>query len=94
MRRLSKVLSESEDRSRSSMELLTQAAQGVTMEALNAVPVIHYFDTLDHRILCGVPGFDRSTKHARAVTCPACVERLHDAQHPRPVESSGTHATQ
>ncbi|HEX9399415.1 MAG TPA: hypothetical protein VF912_04830 [Anaeromyxobacter sp.] len=47
------------------------------MESLKSTSVTHYFDTLDHRILCGVPGFDRSTKHSRAVTCPSCVGLLH-----------------
>lgn len=46
------------------------------MEAPTSVPVVHQFDTQGHRILCGVPGFDRSTKHSRAVTCPSCVGLL------------------
>jgi hypothetical protein len=40
--------------------------------------VVHYFDTAVHHIACGIPGFDRSTKHVRAVTCPACVEHLRE----------------
>ncbi len=38
--------------------------------------VVHWFDIVGHRIACGVAGFGRSSKHARAVTCPACVELL------------------
>lgn len=49
------------------------------MSTLHANPVVHYFDTLVHRIACGVLGFDRSTKHARAVNCPSCVELLRHA---------------
>lgn len=44
------------------------------MDELNATAVVHFFDTQLHRILCGVRGPDhRSTKHARGVSCPACV---------------------
>ncbi len=44
------------------------------MDELNTTPVVHYFDTELHRILCGVRGADyRSTKHPRGVSCPACV---------------------
>ena len=40
---------------------------------------VHFFDPDRHVILCGLHGFpDRSTKHRRSVTCPACVERLSD----------------
>lgn len=52
------------------------------MEGLNTVPLVHYFDPEKHRILCGLPGFDRSTKHSRGVTCPSCVELLR-ADHDR-----------
>ena len=51
------------------------------MEALNTVPVVHHFDTEAHRIHCGAPGFDRSTKHTRGVTCPTCLELLHGERH-------------
>ncbi|WP_242392355.1 hypothetical protein [Anaeromyxobacter oryzisoli] len=38
---------------------------------------IHYYDTSHRTILCGLHGFaHRSTKHARAVTCPSCVALL------------------
>ncbi len=44
------------------------------MDELNTTPVVHYFDTQLHRILCGARGADhRSTKHPRGVSCPACV---------------------
>ena len=44
------------------------------MDELNTTPVVHYFDTEIRRILCGARGADqRSTKHARGVSCPACV---------------------
>ncbi len=44
------------------------------MDELNTIPIVHYFDTQLHRILCGVRGADhRSTKHARGVSCPTCV---------------------
>lgn len=44
----------------------------------SSIPV-HFYDTDRHLILCGVRGFaDRSTKHARTVTCPTCVELLAD----------------
>jgi hypothetical protein len=44
------------------------------MDELNTIPVVHYFDTELRRILCGASGPDqRSTKHARGVSCPACV---------------------
>jgi hypothetical protein len=47
------------------------------MNALTVTPLVHYFDTRLHRILCGLRGFEhRSTKHARNVTCEACVALL------------------
>ena len=46
------------------------------MEQPKTAAVVHYFDTQGHRIACGVPGFERSTKHPRAVTCPPCVRVL------------------
>jgi hypothetical protein len=46
------------------------------MTAPNGTPV-HFYDTLAHRILCGVRGVDHhSTKHSRSVTCQACVTLL------------------
>ena len=53
------------------------------MDELNTTPIVHYFDTELHRILCGVRGADhRSTKHARGVSCQACVGLM--AKHPTP----------
>jgi hypothetical protein len=47
------------------------------MNALTPASLVHYYDTRTHAILCGVHGFEhRSTKHARSVTCPACVGLL------------------
>lgn len=47
------------------------------MSELATASVVHFFDTGTHRILCGVRGPDhRSTKHARMVTCHACVGLL------------------
>lgn len=47
------------------------------MEAPESVRPIHSYDTQLRRILCGLQvSENRSTKHARAVTCPACVEIL------------------
>jgi hypothetical protein len=47
------------------------------MEAPESVRPIHSYDTQLRRILCGLHVAEhRSTKHARAVTCPACVEIL------------------
>jgi hypothetical protein len=61
------------------MELLARVAQETTMSALTSNPVVHFYDPAVHRIACGVPGFDRSTKHVRAVSCPACVHLLHES---------------
>jgi hypothetical protein len=39
--------------------------------------VVHFYDTRTRGILCGVRGPEhRSTKHARGVTCDACVGLL------------------
>jgi hypothetical protein len=49
------------------------------MDALTPARLVHYFDTRLHRILCGLHGSDhRSTKHARDVTCDACIGQLRD----------------
>jgi hypothetical protein len=56
------------------------------MSELAATAVVHFFDTGKHRILCGVRGADhRSTKHARTVTCQACVGLLAE----RPAQGTG-----
>ena len=48
------------------------------MEDLVPVSVIHFYDVRVRETLCGLRGFKhRSTKHARGVTCPACVGLLH-----------------
>ncbi len=40
---------------------------------------VHLYDTQLHRIVCGSPvAEDHSTKHARGVTCPACMTVLHE----------------
>ena len=47
------------------------------MDTTPRPPPIHFYDTDQHRILCGLRGFEsRSSKHARSVTCPTCVELL------------------
>jgi hypothetical protein len=44
---------------------------------LESTPLVHYFDTRLHRILCGLRGFEhRSSKHSRNVTCQACLGLL------------------
>jgi hypothetical protein len=47
------------------------------MDALTSASLVHYYDTRQHKILCGLRGFEqRSTKHSRSVTCHACVGLL------------------
>jgi hypothetical protein len=47
------------------------------MDALTPAVLIHFYDTRSHAIACGAHGVDvRSTKHARQVTCDACVALL------------------
>ncbi len=49
------------------------------MDALTPAAPVHYFDTTLHRVACGVRGSEhRSTKHARDVTCDACLGLLRD----------------
>ncbi len=49
------------------------------MEKQTADRLVHYYDTQRHRILCGSPGAeDHSTKHARGVTCHACIALLRE----------------
>ncbi len=43
------------------------------MEALNPIRLIHFYDTQQRRIACGVGADNRSTKHARTVTCERCI---------------------
>ena len=62
------------------------------MNAQIAAPPVHHYDPHQRLILCGLRGLDhRSTKHARGVTCPACLELLgkeHSASAPRAPEAS------
>ena len=39
-------------------------------------PLVHSYDTQQHRVLCGVREHTNSTKHAAAVTCPTCLRLL------------------
>jgi hypothetical protein len=40
---------------------------------------VHYYDTQKHRVACGAPMADEhSTKHARGVTCAACLGVLRE----------------
>jgi hypothetical protein len=49
------------------------------MDELVAGTLIHFYDVRLRETLCGLRGFEhRSTKHARSVTCPACVGLLHE----------------
>ena len=49
------------------------------MEKQTADRLVHYYDTERHQILCGASvGEDHSTKHARGVTCHACVGLLRE----------------
>jgi len=56
------------------------------MDELVRVSVIHFFDVRRRETLCGLRGFEhRSTKHARGVTCPACVGLLHPRLEPEAI---------
>lgn len=45
--------------------------------AKKLVGLVHYYDTQHHVILCEAGGFElHSTKHARGVTCSACIDLL------------------
>jgi hypothetical protein len=49
------------------------------MQEVTDTEAVHAFDPQQHRILCGVRGYEhRSTKHARGVTCEACRELLRE----------------
>lgn len=40
---------------------------------------VHYYDTQQHRVLCGAPtAEDHSTKHPRGITCGDCVALLQE----------------
>jgi hypothetical protein len=67
------------------------------MDDLVPVSVIHFYDVGLRETLCGLRGFEhRSTKHARGVTCPACVGLLHErvasGAVPNPDEGGGSAA--
>ncbi len=56
----------------------------------SSTTLVHYFDVDRHAVSCGVAGFsERSTKHARHVTCPACIAILRDGP---AAEPAGDHA--
>ena len=58
------------------------------MDELVPVTVIHFYDVRLRETLCGLRGLEhRSTKHARNVTCPACVGLLHQRLAPEVVPS-------
>jgi len=38
--------------------------------------LVHFYDTEQHRILCGIPGHTNATKHAATVTCRECLRML------------------
>jgi hypothetical protein len=43
--------------------------------------LVHHYDTQQRRILCGAPvADDHSTKHARGVTCQACIALLRESE--------------
>jgi hypothetical protein len=49
------------------------------MDSLIPVALVHFYDTSLHRIVCGKRGAEhRSTKHARSVTCDACLGLLRE----------------
>jgi hypothetical protein len=51
------------------------------MDTLISATVVHFYDTRRGETLCGLRGFEhRSTKHARGVTCHACVGLLQERQ--------------
>jgi len=68
------------------------------MEDLVRVSIIHFYDVRRRVTLCGLRGFEhRSTKHARGVTCPACLGLLHQRLAPEvdptPDDGGGSAAT-
>ncbi len=61
------------------------------MEEPVAATLIHFYDVRLRETLCGLRGFEhRSTKHARSVTCPACIGLLHERLTPDVVLPAGT----
>lgn len=49
------------------------------MEKQMSVRLVHYFDTEQHRVLCGArTAEDHSTKHARGISCERCIAILRE----------------
>jgi hypothetical protein len=46
------------------------------MPTETTTPLVHSYDTQQHRVLCGVREHTNSTKHTAAVTCPTCLRML------------------
>lgn len=41
--------------------------------------LVHYYDTLEHHVLCGMrTAEDHSTKHRRGITCRDCLALLRE----------------
>lgn len=58
---------------------LTSRFEGEHMDAMTTDSVVHFYDVQLRETLCGLRGFEhRSTKHARGVTCHACVGLLRE----------------
>jgi hypothetical protein len=49
---------------------------------------VHSWDTQTRSAKCGAPGQSGSTKHARGVTCDACLELLGRPSRPRLVPTT------
>jgi len=41
---------------------------------------VHFYDTEEHRILCGIPGHTSASKHAGTVTCRECLRILRERE--------------
>jgi hypothetical protein len=50
------------------------------------IRLVHWYDTDNHRIACGAAGQSNSTKHARGVTCDACLALVAEARAPTHLE--------
>lgn len=50
---------------------------GVNVEP--QIRLVHWYDAEHHRVACGAPGPSNSTKHARGVTCSACLTLVAEA---------------
>lgn len=59
------------------------------MDDVAPASLIHFYDVRLRETLCGLRGFEhRSTKHARSVTCGACVGLLHQRLAPEAVPNT------